>query len=80
MTAELNFKKRNRKWSLAHRYEMIVKKRFLRKLSEPHSFKMLQELHKFTHSSKTKSTFSILDMDKIKALAEIHLIFSKIKT
>ncbi len=77
---ELNLKNRPRQWSLVHKYEVNSKKRSLRKLSERAGFKMFQDLYKFVCNSKTRSTFNILDMDKINTLAEIHSIFGRIKT
>lgn len=79
MTRELNLKNTERRWNLAYRYEMAGKKRFLRKLSEQNGFRILQELHKFAYNSKARSTFNILDKDKINTLSKVHSIFGKVK-
>lgn len=75
----LNYKKEEKGWRVYHRFEQRDKKRFLKKLSASEGFKILDELHQFTHKLGTRPSFKKLDMDKIKTLAYVHSIYCKVK-
>lgn len=79
MTAEINYKKKQRQWSVYHKFEQKDKKRSLKELSATEGFRIFDELYRFAHRLSIKPSFKRLDMDKVKALADIHYKFGKIK-
>ena len=78
--ARFNYSKREKHWKIYHRLEAKQKKHFLNKMSEKDGFKMLKELHQFAYKLGGEAGFNKLDMVKIKALANVHSVFGKVKT
>ena len=67
------------RWQIYKKLEPKIKKRFLEKISEEDSLKMLSKLYQFTYNLKKKAADKKLALSKIKTLAEIHSIFGKVE-
>jgi hypothetical protein len=75
----LSFLSREKKWGLYHKFELEIKRRFLDRLSQQDSLNILRDLHRCVYNSGRGPDFSALGRDKIKHLAKIHALFSRVK-
>lgn len=76
---EYNYSRRETRWEIHHKLEVKQRKYFLKQMSEEDSFRILKELHQFACKLGDKSEFHRVDMDRIKALADVHALFGKLK-
>lgn len=74
-----NYSKREKQWSIYHRFEQKRKAYSLKGLSEAGSIKILSELHNFAYELGIKPSLNKLDIAKIKTLANVHSMFGRVR-